>query len=122
MLTKLSPLGVVDPTFGTLGTTTVTFGDGTAQPTAATVLSDGRIVVAGGLERQSTLDSTLVQVGEMVATRLTSAGQIDTSFGDAGRVAVALPVSPFSYARASAPAVGADGRVVLAGFAAQSGM
>ncbi len=61
----------LDPTFGTAGTTTVTFSDGASYAFGMTLQRDGKIVLAG--EAGDTQSLAIV--------RLTSQGQLDPDFG-----------------------------------------
>jgi uncharacterized delta-60 repeat protein len=123
--TRLSPTGTVDPAFGSGGTVTFDFsalGVGSAAATTATIQSDGRILVAGvGELPASTLDGVTIANRGMAVARLTSDGQLDTSFGTGGRSLVTFPVGRFNQATASSVAVQPDGKVVLAGGAAVDG-
>ncbi len=114
VVVRLTGSGQTDPSFGTGGTAIVEFPAGSMGGTSAggiVVQSDGRVVVAGLAYPNGSTNGT---VNGPVAARLTSAGQLDATFGSGGRVVVAFP----SQIRGGFDTVSVlpDGRLVLAGL------
>jgi uncharacterized delta-60 repeat protein len=72
------PLAAGDPTFGTGGLATVNSGPGLSALGAVATQRDGKLVAAG------------TTAEELVVTRVTADGQLDTSFGSAGLVLIPL--------------------------------
>jgi uncharacterized delta-60 repeat protein len=97
--TSYAAPGDLDPTFGTDGKVTTTFNFAVASDVA--LQADGKIVVAG-----SNFSSNGTQI---VLARYHTNGSLDASFGNGGRVYT-------SVGNASAIAIQADGRIVVAGF------
>jgi uncharacterized delta-60 repeat protein len=74
---RLNADGTKDTTFGTAGTTLVSVGPDVSEvPKTAVELKDGKVVVAGY--------ANVAGVVSPVLFRLTTAGALDPSFGDAG--------------------------------------
>jgi uncharacterized delta-60 repeat protein len=72
--------GTLDPTFGARGTTSIAFGTGWGDvATTVIVQPDGKLLVGG---YGFTLDGNY----RLQLARLTPAGQLDPTYGDAGRV------------------------------------
>ncbi len=94
--------GTLDPSFSADGMVVTSFAGLSAQPTAVTVLADGRIVVAG------TSDSAVL------IARYNPDGRIDRSFGAEGRVVTDLPGVGD---QATAVAGDADGNLIVAALA-----
>lgn len=90
-------LGFADPLFG-LGSAEVAYG--------VAVQSDNKIVVAGEVINPNNTES------EVGLARFLSNGQLDTSFGDQGRVW--FGIGQYDVARAFA--LQPDGKIVIAGF------
>lgn len=108
---RLNPDGSLDTSFGTGGIVTIPVAfPGQSQSTddAESVLiqTDGRIVVVGSVS------SSLAQ-SDFAAVRLTTKGQLDTSFGVGGIQTVAFAGS----AKAYGAALQTNGMIVLAGEA-----
>ena len=100
-VTRLTPDGSLDATFGGGGTTTVAFGSLANPLGGAARRPDGKIVIAG-----------YTQDGEDVAVaRLNADGSLDATFGAAGKATVDFGVATFGNAVALAP----NGRIVVAG-------
>ena len=100
-VTRLTPDGSLDATFGGGGTTTVAFGSLANPLGGAARRPDGKIVIAG-----------YTQDGEDVAVaRLNAGGSLDATFGAAGKATVDFGVATFGNAVALAP----NGRIVVAG-------
>ena len=74
---RLNADGTRDTSFGTAGTTVVNVGPEVSEvPKTAVELKDGRVVVAGYAKVEGVVSPVLL--------RLTTAGALDPSFGDAG--------------------------------------
>ena len=100
-VTRLTPNGSLDPTFGTGGTATIDFGPLADITGGAALQPDGKIVVAG--YSQDTEDVALA--------RLNANGSPDPTFGTAGKATVDFGVATFGFAVALQP----NGRIVVAG-------
>lgn len=96
--------GSLDPTFGTGGVVTTSIG--TLNDYAFSVAIDdlGRVIAAGRTVNSSNIDMALV--------RYTSAGVLDTTFGNGGKVVTALGSS---HDEAWSLAIQKDGKYVVAG-------
>lgn len=119
--------GVLDTTFGTGGEATFNFNnDGrgyssTSSPrrfskdqgAAVAIQSDGKILIAGRLERSSTSD---VVFG---VTRFNSNGRVDTTFGSSGTVTITFPDGGGALRndqnKATGIAVQSNGKIVVVG-------
>jgi len=96
--------GVLDPAFGTNGRVTTSIGD-YARAAAVVIQPDGKIVVVGSVNQNST-DT------DPVIVRYNSDGSLDTSFGNGG--IVRTPISPnrdYFLAAALQP----DGKIIAVG-------
>ncbi len=111
--------GVLDPSFGFGGRTTIDIGNGSNdQAFALTLQGDGRIVVVG---------STVVGAGDanFAVARLHTDGSLDTSFSGDGIQTIAFDLGPAAIPptpaarddQATAVGFQIDGKVVVAGFA-----
>ncbi|MDI1461217.1 hypothetical protein QEZ54_09585 [Catellatospora sp. KI3] len=101
--------GTPDPDFGTGGTTLVHIPGGDAMATAVTLQPDGKIILAGTAIGEG-------NVGQQFGlVRLTTGGQLDPTFGDAG-IVVAQNVPSQGKGGAAAVAVDTTGRIVVAGL------
>ena len=98
----VQPFGL-DPTFGTGGKTTTTGFGGDRSSMAVT--PDGAIVTAGGT------------FSAFVMARFTPDGDLDTGFGDQGKVSTIVGGTP-SQQESLGVAIQADGKIVLAGYTA----
>jgi uncharacterized delta-60 repeat protein len=103
-LVRYSPDGTLDPSFGTAGIVTTSFGIGGARPFALVVQADGKLVAAGAAFDTTGLDFALA--------RYNPDGTLDPSFGTGGLVTT-------DFAATNDQAVGlivqADGKLVAAG-------
>jgi len=103
---RLNSDGSLDTSFGNGGKSVVAVGPGFYDAASSLALQiDGKIVLAG--------QGTVGTVGGFVVARLNSDGTVDPGFGDAGRVAVAVP-GGFG---ASGVVIDASGRIVMSGSA-----
>ncbi|ABF86682.1 conserved hypothetical protein [Myxococcus xanthus DK 1622] len=111
LVARLLPNGTLDPAFGTQGTVTLDVCGGDDYVDAVTVLSDGRILVAGGAIAGPGSCSGR-QYQSLLFARYTSAGDLDTTFGDTG-----VRTFQISAGNATLHAVTVDsrGRIVGAG-------
>jgi uncharacterized delta-60 repeat protein len=98
----LAAAGDLDSTFGTGGKVVTTWSAGvSSRANAVTVLSGGKILVAG-------------QAGNQFAVaRYKSNGALDTTWGGTGKVATTFPAG---YGKASAIAQQPDGKILVAGL------
>ena len=105
---KYRPGGGVDFSFGSLGSRIVNFGDNDSLA-ALFVEADGKILLAGSAsDGVSSLPPALA--------RLTSGGDLDGSFGTAGKVVVQAPwPSAELYVVETGPRRTTNGRLVFAG-------
>lgn len=98
--------GSRDPTFGDDGMQMIDVGHSPSDPVLLALQADGRIVVAG---------SALVppqQSYNFVVLRLTATGQTDQSFGDNGKVTVAMTAGRDFVTAINLPS---DGTILVAG-------
>jgi uncharacterized delta-60 repeat protein len=110
IVTRLTAGGKLDATFGTGGTAAADF-DGGEEPLAtvgAALRANGEIVLSG-----TTLDRDAFAV-----TRLTAGGAFDQGLGAGGRTKIAFD----GFTVATAPAVQADGKIVIAGVVVVNGL
>jgi uncharacterized delta-60 repeat protein len=100
-VTRLTPTGALDPTFGAGGTASIDFGSLADLAAGAALQPNGKIVVAG-----------YTQASEDVAVaRLNANGSPDATFGVAGKATVEFGVATFGQA----VALQSNGRIVVAG-------
>ncbi|HKQ74608.1 MAG TPA: hypothetical protein VJ810_13030 [Blastocatellia bacterium] len=102
LLVRLTADGILDSTFGQGGKTAA---DPLASGPAVGLQEDGRLVVAGGMNSNSSTSSFRL-------SRYQSDGSLDTSFGLNGTVTTVFP-KPYSYAKTLA--LYGDGKIVAAG-------
>jgi len=111
-LGRAQAAGTLDPTFGTGGTVTTIFNSGTITPMGAVEQPNGDIVVlceAGPSEFSLT---------QLALTRYTSAGVLDTTFGNKGTTLTAFSTFTFSpFALALEP----NGEFLVAGLVVPTG-
>jgi uncharacterized delta-60 repeat protein len=104
----LTGAGQLDPSFGANGTQFIDFGLPNNVATGVAVGADGSVVVAGYA------GSSYYTVGDFMAVaRLTSAGQLDPSFGVGGKKTFDFGSS---HCAANGVALQPDGSVILAGY------
>jgi uncharacterized delta-60 repeat protein len=102
--------GMLDPTFGSGGTVSTSFGKST-EADAMVIQPDGKIVAAGSIEIPQTLN-----VGYFDLARYTPDGSLDATFGSKGEVTTKFGVR----VSASAVALQPDGKILEAGFSLTS--
>jgi hypothetical protein len=120
VMTRYTPAGVVDPTFGTAGEF---YGPsvGGATPTASyfggvAVAADGSIVSVGTIAKK---DAAGVVTRGVLLARLTADGQADATFGptpDGSGTVARFDVNPnlsISFGSRLAVALDADGNIIL---------
>lgn len=95
---RLTAAGVLDPAFGTGG---VVAGAFMSEARGVAVQGDGKLVVAG---------RTAATAGSLVLARYTTAGALDSTFGTAGKVTVAMTGAGSG---GSDVAVQSDGKLVV---------
>jgi uncharacterized delta-60 repeat protein len=98
--------GELDPSFGSGGTVVTQFPSSYSGARAVAVQADGRIVTAGFAHTNDSI------VSDFALTRYEGDGGLDFTFGTSGRVRTDFGGR---YDDASALAVQADGRIVVAG-------
>lgn len=116
---KLTTAGQPDPSFGSGGTTIITFTAGQEQLNGLiemTAQPDGSILFAGSMNGTPGATSPLLSESKMVALRLTPTGSMDTTFDSDGIVTVSFPVGVFNNSGARAVTVQPDGDIVLGGW------
>ncbi len=108
-IARYEPNGTLDAGFGAGGVAIVAFGDLFDEATRGLVQPDGKVVAAG---------HTLVEPGrtEIAVARLTTAGELDSSFGAGGGVRLSVGEVP-GIESVNSIALDASGRIVLAGVA-----
>jgi uncharacterized delta-60 repeat protein len=104
-LLRLNTNGTLDASFGTQGVVNTDFGR-TEAATRVALLPDGGIVV-GGIQSYGLIGSE----GDFLLARYHSNGQLDTSFGDGGKVVMDL----HGDETLRGLAVAADGKILIAG-------
>ncbi|MEZ0263813.1 MAG: PA14 domain-containing protein [Phycisphaerae bacterium] len=106
MLARLTPVGALDPTFGTAGVT-LTDVDGNLDVVGALVVADNGRVIAAGHANLGALSSFHTSV---VLARYDAAGKLDPTYGTGGKVVV----DAGGYERVADALRLADGSIVLA--------
>jgi uncharacterized delta-60 repeat protein len=101
--------GKLDPTFGTAGRVTTDFTQKFDGVDDLRVLSNGKIVVAGQIDESHPGAGD----GAVGLARYTASGQLDSTFGVAGRVRTQFPGSVGSSVEAME--IQANGRIVVVG-------
>lgn len=100
------PSGQLDPSFGNGGIVTSNFG-AISEFIGLAIQKDGKIVVTGHVFHPTGQPNP----NEMVVARYRGNGQLDTTFGQGGRVFAHFPDNADGYALA----IQADGQIVVAG-------
>ena len=101
--------GKLDPTFGTAGRVTTDFAQKFDGVDDLRVLANGKIVVAGQIDESHPGAGD----GAFGLARYTANGQLDSTFGAAGRVRTRFPGSVGSSVEAME--IQANGRIVVVG-------
>lgn len=104
----VTPAGALDPSFGTGGKVTTSFGSHYDQATSIAMQPDGKIVAAGWSQSGDPANGD-----DFALARYDSDGQLDASFGPGGKVTTSF--GPSSE-HAQAVAIQTDGRIVAAGW------
>jgi uncharacterized delta-60 repeat protein len=102
----LPSAGVLDPTFGSGGTVTTSFGKST-EAAAMAIQRDGKIVAAGSIEITSSTTT-----GYFTLARYNPDGSLDTGFGSKGKVTTQIG----TRCSANAVALQPDGKILEAGM------
>src|SRR5439155_15939417 len=110
-LARLTPGGKPDPTFGAAGVVHTNLELTLGGDPELALRSDGRIVVAGGIQRGVSSSFLLV--------RILRSGTFDPSFGDHGYTVTEMRSAKRDDDLATALAIAGDGRVVVAGRSAR---
>jgi uncharacterized delta-60 repeat protein len=100
-VTRLTPTGGLDPTFGAGGTASIDFGSLADLAAGAALQPNGKIVVAGYTQSSE----------DVAVARLNANGSPDATFGVAGKATVDFGVATFGQA----VALQSNGRIVVAG-------
>jgi len=106
-LVRYNENGSLDTNFGDEGFAITSIGPDDDTPFSLALMSDGRIVAAGFMERQTG------SLSEFAVARYDANGSLDSSFGGDGMVTTAIGTVED---RAWSMALQQDGRIVLAGF------
>jgi uncharacterized delta-60 repeat protein len=115
---RYTSTGTPDTSFDNDGIALVDFGN-ESSARAVAVQHDGKIVLAGWALHQ---EGESCCSSDFALVRLTTAGALDNSFGDGGRVLTDfLPGADNGYDAAFAVSVQPDGRIVAAGAAVAGG-
>jgi uncharacterized delta-60 repeat protein len=109
-ITRTLPDGDIEKDFGHRGVVTVRFGSNEARPTAVAVGRKGGIVVAGTV-------CSDVRTCHIGVARLRPNGDLNRDFGGDGKVGINFPKR---YIRDPSVALGAGGRIVVAGSNGES--
>jgi uncharacterized delta-60 repeat protein len=110
-LARYNPDGSLDPTFGSAGIVTTDLRKSIDEIYDVAILPDGHIVAAGISQRKPSSDTS-----DFALVRYNSDGSLDTTFGTGGRVIKDFFGRDDSL---TSLAVQSDGRLVVAGYAAQ---
>jgi uncharacterized delta-60 repeat protein len=110
-LARYTSEGRLDNSFGNGGSLTTSFGGTFAVASAIMVQPDGKIVVAGTADFNPRVPGSGL---DFALARYTANGNLDASFGDAGKI-----VFDFfgSFDQANAAALQPDGKIIVAGSA-----
>jgi uncharacterized delta-60 repeat protein len=109
VVARYTPEGALDATFGVEGVVTTTFAEGLSFAAALVRRPDGKLVVAGGTNSNST-DRQLVRA--FALARYNADGTLDQTFGDEGKVTTVVgPIASEARALVLQP----DGKIVAAG-------
>ena len=100
-VTRLTPTGALDLTFGAGGTASIDFGSLADLAAGAALQPNGKIVVAGYTQSSE----------DVAVARLNANGSPDPTFGVAGKATVEFGVATFGQA----VALQSNGRIVVAG-------
>jgi uncharacterized delta-60 repeat protein len=111
-LARFNADGSLDPTFNGSGTRRIDFGGCCQGVTKVLLQPDGKIVAAG-------FPNTESSDADFVLVRLTAQGEMDRSFGHAGKVRTSF--GDLNGA-ANGAALQADGKIVAVGFQATAGV
>lgn len=103
--------GSIDPSFGTAGSTIIDFASDNDAANTMLLQNDGKIIVAG--------KSTHNGNNNMAIVRLTSNGQLDSSFNGTGKLELDIQggseeVNAMNFQK--------DGKIILAGYGSSSGL
>ncbi|HEX4125784.1 MAG TPA: hypothetical protein VHY37_13745 [Tepidisphaeraceae bacterium] len=107
IVTRYNTDGSIDASFGAGGSVTLNVDGGNDELAGIALQSDGKIVLAGNDQIDSTSSAS-----HILLARLNADGTLDSTFGTGGKV-VATGLAPSETA--SAVQVGADGSIVVAG-------
>ena len=107
-LARYTASGVLDTGFGTGGKVTTGFGTGNAVGFGVALQADGKILVTGYSDLNSTISFALA--------RYTASGAQDAGFGTGGRVTTSFGDGSVGYSVAVQP----DGKIVVAGASTSS--
>jgi len=111
LVVRLAPDGSLDPAFGAGGVVTTAMGATDERATAVAVDGQGRIVVGGWALRGSNKD--------FAVARYLPGGGLDPAFGEGGKAVFGVGTGNDEIA---AIAIQPDGRILLAGHAADGGL
>jgi uncharacterized delta-60 repeat protein len=117
-LARFSSSGSFDTTFGKRGLVITDFGGSApfAEPFALALQTNGDILAAGVAQQPSAIAGASTPSSFALA-RYTGAGQLDSTFGSAGKVTTAFGTNTASVV---ALVVQSDGKVVVAGNSVSS--
>lgn len=113
-VTRVKANGAVDKTFSVDGKKTISFNLGGSQEDQATgvgIQADGSIVLGGFAQISAGGDL------DFAAARLTTAGEVDTTFSTDGKKTVGFNMGASDNDVANSLVIQADGKIILAGHA-----
>ncbi len=105
-LVRYTSDGTLDSSFGVGGKQTLDFNNGLDVGSAVTILSDGKILLAG--------KATPSSAQEFAVARFTSSGMVDTSFGTNGKATTSMGTLTDEV---NAVGIQSDGSIVIVGAA-----
>jgi uncharacterized delta-60 repeat protein len=107
---RYNPDGSLDNSFGTNGIVSLDFNGGTDDARAVKLQNDGKIIVVGRAQQNSSNNNS-----DIAVVRLNSDGTLDNSFATNGKFT--LDVDGYAYDNALDVAIQADGKIVLVAMA-----
>lgn len=113
-LSRYNSDGTLDSSFGISGKVTLDFNGNPDAAQAVALQTDGKILVAGQIQRQLQFPIGLRK--RFGITRFNADGTLDSSFGSSGKVITSFYDNEFLDSEAFAIALQADGRFVVGGW------
>ena len=109
-LVRFNQNGSIDNTFGTSGYVQTNFNNLSGQITSLAIQADGKIVAAGFDYINNNNPNS---ANDFAIARFNSDGQLDTTFGNGGKLNVAYS---YTYTRATSVVIQPDGKILVGGY------